>query len=170
MHADARAVRDALGLKPHPEGGFFRETFRSSERFDAVRDGMPRDASTAIYFLLPAGEISAWHRVRSDEVWHFYDGDALELVVIEHEGRVVRHDEGRVVRRTLGRDLERGERPQAIVPAGHFQAARCLGERFTLCGCTVAPGFDFADFELPSRAAMLAKFPQHEEIVRAFGR
>jgi predicted cupin superfamily sugar epimerase len=161
-------------LKPHPEGGFFLETFRSSETLDAVRDlgdqGVPgvkaaRSASTAIYFLLPAGEISAWHRIRSDEGWHFYDGDPLELLVIDPSRP---HDAP--TRHVLGRALDRSERPQSIVPAGHWQAARSLGDRFTLCGCTVAPGFDFADFEMPSRDQMLAKFPQHEEIVRAFTR
>ena len=162
MHADARAVLDALELQPHPEGGFFRETFRSPERLDAVRDGKSRAASTAIYFLLPAGAISAWHRVRSDEVWHFYAGDALELHTLDPEGRAEHH--------VLGVDLARGERPQAVVPAGVLQAARSLGDRFTLCGCTVAPGFDFADFEMPSRGELLARFPQHEEIVRRFTR
>jgi predicted cupin superfamily sugar epimerase len=171
MHADARAVLDALGLKPHPEGGFFLETFRSAETLDAVRapgapggpgSGGSRAASTAIYFLLPAGAISAWHRVRSDEVWHFYAGDPLELQVIDASGRAARH--------VLGVDLARGERPQAVVAAGEHQAARCLGDRFTLCGCTVAPGFDFADFEMPTLEQMLERFPEREETVRRFAK
>jgi predicted cupin superfamily sugar epimerase len=99
-----------------------------------------RAASTAIYYLLPAGATSARHRVASDEVWHHYAGDPLELTIEQPGG-------GREVV-VLGPDLAGGQRPQAIVPAGAWQSARPLGERFTLCGCTVAPGFDFADFEL----------------------
>jgi predicted cupin superfamily sugar epimerase len=138
MHSDARAIVNALGLGPHPEGGFFRETFRAPLTFATPRGH--RAASTAIYYLLPAGTTSARHRVASDEVWHHYAGDPLELT-IEHT------DGGRELV-VLGPDLAAGQRPQAIVPAGAWQSARPLGERFALCGCTVAPGFDFADFEL----------------------
>src|SRR5262249_7224152 len=121
-----------LGLAPHPEGGFYRETFRSP------RTLADRSASTAIYYLLPAGAVSLAHRVRSDEVWPFYDGAPLELHTFGDEGHRIT---------LLGRELTRGERPQAVVPANVIQAARPLG-RFALVGCTVAPGFDFADFEL----------------------
>jgi uncharacterized protein len=122
-----------LGLVPHPEGGHFRETFR-----DQPGNG-GRAASTAIYFLLAAGEVSRWHRIDAAEVWHWYAGDALELSMAPPEGN------GSVVR--LGSRLETGERPQAVVPPGHWQSARSLGA-WTLAGCTVAPGFLFETFEL----------------------
>jgi uncharacterized protein len=142
---DVKRIIESLGLAPHPEGGFYRETFRSS--------------STEIYFLLPAGEFSAFHRLRaSDEIWHHYRGDPVELDTIDRDG---------VHRVTiLGPDLERGERPQAIVPAGTLQAAAARGSGFALCGCTVTPAFEFADFELPTRDQLLAAFPQHEAVIR----
>ncbi len=122
-----------LELKPHPEGGHFRETFRDAR---TVEDG--RAASTAIYFLLARRERSHWHRVDAAEVWHFYAGAALELEIAE---------QGRRERVALGCDLAAGERPQAIVPAHAWQAAQSRGD-WTLCGCTVAPGFEFVQFEL----------------------
>jgi hypothetical protein len=158
---EARALVEALGLAPHPEGGFFRETFRAPAI--VASSGRPwRAASTAIYFLLPEGSFSAFHRVSSDEVWHFYDGAPLELHTLDEAG------EHQVAR--LGRDLARGERPQLVVPAGVLQAAVPLGGPYTLVGCTVAPGFDFADFELPPRADLLARFPGHADVVRSLTR
>jgi predicted cupin superfamily sugar epimerase len=121
-----------LDLAPHPEGGHYRETFRDA----AVATG--RAASTAIYFLLQAGEISRWHRVDAVEVWHWHAGAALQLSIVEG-GKT--HDV------CLGCDLTGGERPQAIVPARAWQQARSLGA-WTLVGCTVAPGFEFAGFEM----------------------
>lgn len=124
----ADEVIATLGLAPHPEGGWYRETYRSD-----APSGM-RPATTAIYYLLRRGERSHWHRVDASEIWHWYAGGALEL-------RIGRH----VVR--LGGDLAAGERPQAAVPPFAWQAARSLGD-WTLVGCTVAPAFDFAGFEL----------------------
>lgn len=162
MSAEVDLLVTRLGLAPHPEGGFFRETFRAPLVLGGLPHGAPRSASTAIYFLLPAGAFSAFHRVRSDEAWHHYDGDPLALHVIGGDGAYS------VIR--LGRDLSSGEAPQAIVPANAWQAAEPLGGRFSLCGCTVAPGFDFADFELADRAALSARFPQLAEIVWRFTR
>jgi len=122
-----------LELKPHPEGGHYRETFR-----DSRLDGNGRAHSTAIYFLLARGERSHWHRIDAVEVWHYYAGHALTLQIADDSGR-------RSVR--LGPDLAAGEMPQAIVPAQAWQAAESSGD-WTLVGCTVAPGFDFAKFEL----------------------
>jgi predicted cupin superfamily sugar epimerase len=122
-----------LELKPHPEGGHYRETFR-----DAGLDTAGRARSTAIYFLLARGERSHWHRIDAAEVWHYYAGDALTLRIAEETGT-------RSIR--LGPDLNAGEVPQAIVPALGWQAAESTGD-WTLVGCTVAPGFDFAKFEL----------------------
>jgi predicted cupin superfamily sugar epimerase len=125
-----------LQLAPHPEGGHFRETFR-----DPRCDAHGRSASTAIYFLLARGERSHWHRVDAVETWHYYAGDALTLRIADAHGvRVVR----------LGADLTTDEVPQAIVPAHAWQAAESTGD-WTLVGCTVAPGFEFAHFELAPR-------------------
>jgi predicted cupin superfamily sugar epimerase len=124
-----------LGLKPHPEGGHFRETFRDTRLAEGGRA-----ASTAIYFLLACGERSHWHRIDAVEVWHFHAGRALAL-------EIAVDDQGPIVRITLGSDVAAGEHPQAVVPAGAWQAAQSLGE-WTLVGCTVAPGFDFSGFVL----------------------
>ena len=122
-----------LDLKPHPEGGHFRETFRDTRMIDG------RAASTAIYFLLARGERSHWHRVDAVEAWHWYAGAPLALDIAL--------DGGQTERVTLGSSLSVGERPQAVVPAHAWQAARSLGD-WTLVGCTVAPGFEFSTFEL----------------------
>ena len=127
-----------LALEPHPEGGHFRETFRDArETFRDAVEGA-RAVSTAIYFLLARGGRSHWHRVDAAEVWHYYAGAPLALEIAE---------QGRIERVTLGADLTAGERPQAVVPAGAWQAAESLGD-WTLVGCTVAPGFEFTGFEL----------------------
>ncbi len=162
MHSEARAIVEALGLKPHPEGGFYRETFRSSFQVESGLHRGARSASTAIYFLLPAGTFSALHRVRgSDEVWHFYAGDPLELCPLDAEG-------ARSIR--LGGNFASGEVHQAVVPAGVLQAAAPVGQRYSLCGCTVAPGFDFADFDLPTRQEFLALFPGLRALIERFTR
>jgi len=122
-----------LELKPHPEGGHYRETFR-----DSRRDVDGRSASTAIYFLLARGERSHWHRIDAAEIWHYYAGSALNLQIADGVGQ-------RCI--SLGPDLAAGEVPQTIVPAQAWQAAESSGD-WTLVGCTVAPGFDFAKFEL----------------------
>lgn len=122
-----------LDLAPHPEGGHFRETFRDSHTVDG------RASSTAIYYLLAAGELSRWHRVDAVEVWHWYAGAPLELSIAKPSDRTL------IVR--LGPALAAGERPQAVVPAGDWQSAKSLGT-WTLVGCTVAPGFRFDGFEL----------------------
>jgi predicted cupin superfamily sugar epimerase len=164
LHPDARKLVDTLGLTPHPEGGFFRETFRS----ELVLRGLPwvvhggeRNASTAIYFLLPAGVFSAFHRVTSDEAWHHYDGDPVELHTLGASG----HE---VVR--LGRDFDAGERPQHVVRGGAWQAAVTIGARYALCGCTVAPGFDFADFEMPSKDELVREYPEHAALIASLTR
>ncbi|QGM96651.1 cupin domain-containing protein [Methylocystis parvus] len=129
----AEEVARLLDLAPHPEGGFYRETFRDPRQIDG------RSVGTAIYYLLPAGQVSAWHRVDAGEIWHWHAGAPLALSLCE--------DGGRVTTLRLGPDLAGGERPQRIAPAGVWQSARSLGA-WTLVGCTVAPGFEFAHFEL----------------------
>lgn len=149
---------ELLGLRPHPEGGFYAETFRSLTRLSGVpTPNQARAASTAIYYLLPAGSFSALHRVASDEVWHHYAGAPLELHTIDPSGL---HSTMR-----LGRDLLAGERPQGVVSAGTWQAAVPVGDGWSLLGCTVAPGFDFRDFELPDREELLEKFPLLRDVV-----
>jgi len=122
-----------LGLKPHPEGGHYRETFR-----DGRLEAGGRALSTAIYFLLARGQRSHWHRIDAAEVWHYYAGSALTLQIA---------DQGRRRSVSLGPDLAAGEVPQAVVPAQAWQAAESTGD-WTLVGCTVAPGFEFSSFEL----------------------
>ncbi len=160
----ARATAEAwiarLGLLRHPEGGWYRETYRAREGIaaDALppRFGGPRALSTAIYYLLRAGERSALHRIKSDEVWHHYAGDPVTLWLVGPTG------EARTL--TLGGDGE----PQAIVPAGAWYGARVAeGGAWALMGGTVAPGFDFADFELADRAALLARWPAHRAAIEA---
>jgi hypothetical protein len=129
----AEEVIRLLDLDPHPEGGYYRETFR-----DSTKAG-ERSASTAIYFLLKQGQISRWHRIDAVEVWHWYGGAQLRLQIREAERSVETV--------LLGNNLLKNERPQAIVPAHAWQTAETLGE-WTLVGCTVAPGFEFAGFEL----------------------
>src|SRR5258708_28109400 len=125
MHPEARAIVETLGLKPHPEGGFYRETFRTSTQIQSPVHAGARNASTAIYFLLPAGTFSAFHRILgSDEVWHFYAGDPLELYVLDTAA-------ARSIR--LRPHLARGHVPQAIVPAGWVPAAMPLGPPHSLC-------------------------------------
>jgi len=128
----AAEVITLLDLKPHPEGGHYRETFRDPREVDG------RSVGTAIYFLLAEGERSHWHFIDAAELWHFYEGAPLELEIVDGERRLTV---------TLGSDLGAGQRPQAVVPTGAWQAARTLGA-WTLVGCTVAPGFDFAGFEM----------------------
>ena len=134
---DAASVIGQLDLKPHPEGGHFRETFRDPA--PAGESDAKRAASTAIYYLLAAGEYSHWHRVDAAEVWHWYAGAPLILTISENG-----HDAGAQV---LGCDFAARQRPQIVVPAGAWQTAESLGA-WTLVGCTVAPGFEFAGFEM----------------------
>jgi uncharacterized protein len=134
QNLSASDVIRLLDLKPHPEGGHFRETFRDARQIEGGRA-----ASTAIYFLLARGERSHWHRVDAVETWHWHGGAPLMLEISPAHGRIERV--------TLGGNLSAGERPQAIVPAHAWQAAASLGD-WTLCGCTVAPGFEFSGFEL----------------------
>lgn len=151
-----------LGLRPHPEGGAFAETYRAADRLATdclpARFAGPRCASTAIVFLLRAGEVSRLHRLRSDEVWHFYAGGGLRVYALLPGGELRTH--------RLGSDPRRGEVFQAVVPHGAwFGAALDPDSAYALVGCTVAPGFDFADFELGRRAALLGQFPQHRELI-----
>lgn len=147
MHRRAAELISRLGLAPHPEGGFYREVFRSSSIVSPNDDRPARSALTTIYFLLTDDIVNRWHRVRSDEIWHLYEGGPLELLDLQVEtGSVVRHRLGTV-------DADAG--PVRVIPAGHWQAARSLGP-YSLAGCTVGPGFDFADFQMMTHDAHTA--------------
>jgi len=151
----------ALGLIPHPEGGYYGELYRSGATVHPTDGRGPRAALTTIYFLLPGAAVSRWHRVQSDEVWHFYEGAPLDLWMASP-------DAGQVKQCRLG-PLDGEQRPAWIVPAGCWQAARSTGA-YTLVGCTVGPGFDFRDFALagdePAAAAALrARHPGLAELL-----
>ena len=147
MEPRAAELIRTLGLAPHPEGGYYREIWRSDLDVTPSDARGPRAALTSIYFLLPAGAISRWHRVRSDEIWHHYEGAPLELLLVPP-------DQLRLKRVRLGA-LGPDHAPVRCVPASWWQAARSLGA-YTLVGCTVAPGFEFSDFELLADRGPLA--------------
>ncbi len=151
-----------LNLSPHPEGGYFRETYRCNESIE--KEHLPerydgnRSISTAIYFLLKGDQYSAFHRLKSDEIWHFYRGSPLTIYCISPDGE--RTD---VI---LGNNIENGESPQAVIKKGTwFAAAMNDTSSYTLVGCTVAPGFDFSDFEMGEREELIQNFPQHEKLI-----
>ena len=150
---------ERLELQPHPEGGFYRETYRS-EMMERFSDLMTvRNVSTGIYFLLTQGNFSSFHKIQSDEMWHYYTGSPVTVYVI--------HKDGSLQEIKLGLDLDNGEVPQAVVPAGAWFGSRIEegdGD-YSLVGCTVAPGFDFADFQLAERDKLTIQFPQHELII-----
>lgn len=137
-------LAEALDLSPHPEGGWFRETYRSSVEFQPDGYDGPRSAATAIYYLLGRGEESRWHVVASDELWLWHHGGPLELSLGGSEAEPMREPYTML----LGSDVDAGQQPQVLVPAGVWQAARPASEESVLVTCVVAPGFDFADFRL----------------------
>ena len=162
LSAEAARWIERLDLGPHPEGGYFRETYRAAESVDRaalpLRYDGPRAFMTAIFFLLPGGEISALHRLRSDELWFFHAGSALTVVTLAEDGALVET--------RLGPDADRGECWQATAGAGQWFGAMVEApQSFALVGCTVAPGFEFADFELAERAALVRRFPQHRATI-----
>ncbi len=147
MHAEAQRLIAAYRLKPHPEGGWFRETYRSAERVTTAR-GTLRSATTSIYFLLTAETFSAFHRLASDETWHFYRGDPVTIEIVDASGK---HEA-----RTLGT----GDALQTTIVAGaHFAAHVDAPGGYALAGCDVAPGFEFADFHLATRSMLIAAYP-----------
>ncbi len=152
----------ALDLRPHPEGGFFREIYRSGYRM--ARAGLPprysgdRSLSTSIYFLLLSGQVSRLHRLRSDEIWHFYEGSPVVIHTIEPGGAYAAVG--------MSREALTGPGFQAVIPAGWwFGAEVAAPDSFALVGCTIAPGFEFDDFELGRREELLASYPAHRGII-----
>jgi predicted cupin superfamily sugar epimerase len=165
MMLSAEEIIQCLQLEPHPcEGGFFRETYRS--RLSIPASALPseyssgRSASTAIYYLLTPGTFSEMHRLPTDEVFHFYLGDSVEMLQLHPDGR------GEVI--CLGSDLAAGERPQVLAPGGTWQGSRLMpGGRWALLGTTVAPGFEFADYTSGRRSELVATFPGFAELITA---
>jgi predicted cupin superfamily sugar epimerase len=160
---NAAQLIQQYNLQPHPEGGWYKETYKSHEHIPASalpkRFGSNRAFSTAIYFLLEQGNFSAFHRIKSDECWHFYAGDPLRVYVLQPNGHLDIID--------LGNDIFRGQQFQYIVPANCWFASRPLpGSSFCFVGCTVAPGFDFADFEMADAASLIVKYPQYQNIIK----
>lgn len=164
MPSTIQTLIQQYGLHPHPEGGYYKETYRSAENIPqtALPDRFPgpRSFCTAIYFLLETGHFSAFHRIKSDECWHFYAGQTLWIHII--------HPNGKWETVHLGNSSENGETFQYVVPAHcWFASEPAHGSAFSFVGCTVAPGFDFADFELAKGHELANEFPQHgEEILR----
>ncbi len=145
MKLDAEYIIKKLALKPHPEGGYYREIYRSEEKINSLalpkRYGGDRNFSTSIYYLLKEGEYSRLHRLKSDEIYHFYLGASVEIFLV--------YPKGKIETKILGNNLEEGEYPQIIVPKNVWQGLRLVGNgRFSLMGTTVSPGFDYNDFEL----------------------
>jgi uncharacterized protein len=158
----ATAYISFYGLQPHPEGGWYKETYKSTETIDGAylpqRFTGGRAIATAIYFLLEHHNFSAFHKIKSDECWHFYAGDALEIFVLLANGALQTI--------TLGNDIANGQQFQYVVPANCWFASRpAAGSRYCFTGCTVAPGFDFEDFELAEVTMLCNQYPQHAALI-----
>ncbi|UXX80657.1 cupin domain-containing protein [Reichenbachiella carrageenanivorans] len=158
MKPSAQYWIDHLRLLPHPEGGYFKETYRAETEVSLPQFAGIRQVSTGIYFLLTQGNFSAFHRIQSDEMWHFYAGNSLSIFVI--------YPNGVLSEIRLGLDVENGEVPQAVVPAKCWFASRVHEQGdYALVGCTVSPGFDFADFEMADRQALAESYPSHSTLI-----
>ncbi len=152
---------DRLGLQPHPEGGFYRETYRAKENIQVCglpsRFASPRSFSTAIYFLLRSQDKSRFHRIKSDELWHFHFGGSLNIYLLQDETVLVHK---------LGSNLDNGNSLQVAIPANCWFGAKLSSPNsYTLASCTVAPGFDFKDFQIGERRRLIQEFPRHHEII-----
>ncbi len=148
-----------LELNPHPEGGWYKEVYRSEGlHFGDGEFPEGRNFSTSIYFLIEKNNFSAFHKIKSDETWHFYAGDALEVIEIDNAGVIIKT--------IVGSDIQNGHLLQYTVVAGNWFASRVYAEgTFSLVGCTVAPGFDFRDFEMAVRDNLVNQFPDHQDII-----
>jgi hypothetical protein len=167
MQTKITRIIQQLSLIPHPEGGYYKETYRSHEEIlesslDTKYSGK-RNCSTCIYFMLTSDTFSAFHRINQDEIWHFYQGSTLNLYMISPTGALTKV--------LIGSDILNGEVPQFVVPAGYWFAAKVVEESsYSLVGCTVSPGFDFRDFELADRDCLINMFPKLEDVINEFTR
>lgn len=162
MTKDIQDIINHLGLQPHPEGGFFKEVYRSEGNIPqhslSPEYAGDRNYATSIYFLLTSETFSAFHRIRQDEIWHFYKGTPIKLHTINSEGIHAEH--------SIGNSILNNQQPQLVVKGGDWFAAEIIDQNsYALVGCTVAPGFSFEDFELPKRAELIERFPQHEALI-----
>jgi uncharacterized protein len=154
-----------LDMMPHPEGGYYKEIYRSDEVIESEHlperyDGR-RNFSTSIYFLLRGNQISKFHRLKSDEIWHYYDGCCARIIVINKIGKLFVY--------FLGKDLEKNEELQIVIPKGCWFGAELVDKSsFILTGCTVSPGFDFSDFEMGKKETLLKEFPEYKNIIKKF--
>ncbi len=146
-----------LDLLPHPEGGFYKEVYRSGESFQPYDFDGERNYSTSIYFLLEKGNVSHFHRIKSDEIWYYHGGDALSVFVI--------HKNGELEELKIGPNPDQGEVLQAVVPSGTIFGSKSSGA-YSLVGCMVSPGFDFKDFELFKTSQLLEEYPSHHQIIK----
>lgn len=167
MQEEVRCWIEKLNLARHPEGGYYVRTYFAREWIEKEhlphRYGGSRPFSTAIYYLIPGDEFSAFHRIQSDEIWHFYHGSPLTLHIITPDGRLAQ--------KVLGRDMEHGESFQIVVEAGCWFAATVHdASSYSLVGCTVAPGFSYDDYELARCEDLTAQYPQHAELIRRLTR
>ena len=160
---NADNIVEILGLTSHPEGGFYRENYRSSDIFKPVRDngsstGAERNLATSIFFLLKGKQVSAFHRLKSDEIWYYHMGSPLKIYFIDKKGELSIH--------CMGVDILNDQKLQLIIPKETIFAAEIIDkESYTLLGCLVTPGFCFDDFELTKRDYLLEKYPQHSDII-----
>ena len=164
---EAENIAKKLNMQPHPEGGYFKETYRSSGEITPENLGCDftenRNFSTCIYFLLTSDTFSAFHKIKQDEIWHFYKGSPVKLHVISAEGVYSCM--------IIGNDLERNETPQFVVKAKDWFAAEVINkDSYSLLGCTVSPGFDFKDFELAERNSLIGEFPEYKSIIEKLTR
>ncbi len=162
MNKQAQFYIDKLNLKLHPEGGYYKEVYRSSEIIEGGhlpdRYTKKRNFSTSIYFLLEGNQVSKFHRLKSDEIWHFYDGSPIKIFMIAPDGNLQE--------KVLGKNLESGELPQLVIERGNWFGAKVTAKKsFSLIGCTVSPGFDYNDFELAEREKLLREFPEYKKII-----
>lgn len=162
MKVKAETIINQLGLIAHPEGGYYKENYRSDGEIAPAslwkEAKEPRNYSTGIYFLLEKDQFSAFHRIKQDEMWHHYLGGTLILHVIDENGNYKKIK--------IGKDIQNNERLQYVVPANCWFASEIFDkDSFVLCGCTVSPGFDFRDFEMPNRDFLITQFPQHKVVI-----
>ncbi|WP_025742965.1 cupin domain-containing protein [Aquimarina pacifica] len=167
MSAEIQKIVNTLGMKPHPEGGFYKETYRSTgvipKEALLTKFSGARNYSTAIYFLLTSDNFSAFHKIKQDEIWHYYQGSSLNVHVIDENGTYTKY--------RVGVDLDKGELPQLVVSAGcWFASSVASNDGYSLVGCTVAPGFDFDDFQLAKRKNLITQFPEYEDVITKFTR
>ncbi len=167
MNQKAAYYISKLNLIPHPEGGYFREVYRSEEKLNQEslpkRYNSERSISTSIYFLMEGDQVSTFHRIKSDETWHFYDGSGVKIYILANDGQISEI--------LLGKNLEEMEFHQVTIKRNSWFGAEVLDKSsYALLGCTVAPGFDYDDFEIGNRNILLSLYPRHEKIIRKLTR